>query len=434
MKDLIKDIILSFQREFQHLSPLPRLLKVPVHLSTDKAITIYGPRRAGKTYYLFWLIKQQLEANVWKIEDIIYVNFEDNRLLDLEAAELDLILQSYFELFPNNKPILFLDEIQNIENWSKWIRKLVDLKYPVFITGSNARLLSREIATELRGRTLSFMLLPLSFKEFLIFNHEEVHPNDRYDSKRRALLTHWLDRYLEQGGFPETLHLSAIERQWVLQEYIHSVVFRDIAERHGIKNTYLLKFLINYILENYATLFSINKLYHFLKSSGIRTGKDSLYNYFMLLEESMFAFTVSRFSRSIKEREFYQKKVYLPDLGYATIFKHSKNIGRVFENFIFNELVRKQSQIYFYRNNFECDFILLEENVPIPVQVSYELKENTPSGSYQREIDSLLKTMVKLNTDMGYIITHHETKEIELKNKKISIISAIDFLLFKDKE
>ena len=154
----------------------------------------------------------------------------------------------------------------------------------------------------------------------------------------------------------------------------------------------------------------------------------------MLLEESMFAFTVSRFSRSIKEREFYQKKVYLPDLGYATIFKHSKNIGRVFENFIFNELVRKQSQIYFYRNNFECDFILLEENVPIPVQVSYELKENTPSGSYQREIDSLLKTMVKLNTDMGYIITHHETKEIELKNKKISIISAIDFLLFKDKE
>ncbi|MCG2716764.1 MAG: ATP-binding protein [Candidatus Marinimicrobia bacterium] len=430
MKDLIKDIILSFQRQFQQLSPFPRSLDVPVHLSKDKAITIYGPRRAGKTYYLFYLISKHLKAGTWKIEDIIYVNFEDNRLLDLKASDLDLILNSYYELFPENIPVLFLDEIQNIENWSKWIRKLVDLKYPVFITGSNARLLSREIATELRGRTLSFMLLPLSFKEFLAFNHENVQPNDRYDSKQRATLLHWLDRYLEQGGFPETLHLSNIERQWVLQEYINSIVFRDIAERYAIKNTYMLKFLINYILENYATLFSVNKLYNFLKSGGIRTSKDSLYNYFALLEESMFVFTISKFSRSIKERELYQKKVYLPDLGYTTIFKHSKNIGRVFENFIFNELLRKYSEIYFYRNNYECDFILMKENLPIPLQVSYELKEHQPSGSYQREINSLLKTMEKLNADTGYIITNHETQIIEAGDRKISIISAIDFLLF----
>lgn len=430
MKDLIKDIILSFQRQFQQLSPFPRSLDVPVHLSKDKAITIYGPRRAGKTFYLFWLISKQLKEGTWKIEDIIYVNFEDNRLLNLKATNLDLILNSYYELFPENKPVLFLDEIQNIENWSKWIRKLVDLKYQVFITGSNARLLSREIATELRGRTLSFMLLPLSFKEFLAFNHENVHNNDRYDSKKRATLLHWLDRYLKQGGFPETLHLSNIERQWVLQEYINSIVFRDIAERYAIKNTYMLKFLINYILENYANLFSINKLYNFLKSSGIRTSKDSLYNYFTMLEESMFAFTISKFSRAIKERELYQKKVYLPDLGYTTIFKHSKNIGRVFENFIFNELVRKYSEIYFYRNNYECDFILMKENLPIPLQVSYELKEHQPSGTYQREINSLLKTMEKLNTGKGYIITHNETKEIESGSKKISIISVIDFLLF----
>ncbi|MCK4446181.1 MAG: ATP-binding protein [Candidatus Marinimicrobia bacterium] len=430
MKDLIKDIILSFQRQFQQLSPFPRSLDVPVHLSKDKAITIYGPRRAGKTFYLFWLISKQLKEGTWKIEDIIYVNFEDNRLLNLKATNLDLILNSYYELFPENKPVLFLDEIQNIENWSKWIRKLVDLKYQVFITGSNARLLSREIATELRGRTLSFMLLPLSFKEFLAFNHENVHNNDRYDSKKRATLLHWLDRYLKQGGFPETLHLSNIERQWVLQEYINSIVFRDIAERYAIKNTYMLKFLINYILENYANLFSINKLYNFLKSSGIRTSKDSLYNYFTMLEESMFAFTISKFSRAIKERELYQKKVYLPDLGYTTIFKHSKNIGRVFENFIFNELVRKYSEIYFYRSNYECDFILMKENLPIPLQVSYELKEHQPSGTYQREINSLLKTMEKLNTGKGYIITHNETKEIESGSKKISIISVIDFLLF----
>lgn len=431
MVNILKDIIISFQREFGDITPLPRLLEVPVNLSKDKAITVFGPRRAGKTYYLFWLIKKNLISGNWKIEDIIYINFEDNRLLGLKAENLDLILNAYYEIFPNNNPVLFLDEIQNIENWSKWVRKLIDKKYPVFITGSNSRLLSREIATELRGRTIPFMLLPLSFEEFLLFNGERIDSNDIFDSKRRAVIIHWMDRYLEQGGFPEVIKLSPIEKQWVLQEYINSLVYRDIVERYSIKNTYLLKFLINYTLENYSSLLSINKLYNYLKSRGINTSKDSLYNYFSLLEENMFLFSVSKFSRSVKERELYQKKVYIVDTGYTTIYKHSRNIGRVFENFIFNELVRKYREIYFFRNSYECDFIILQNGKSIPIQVVYELNQEDPAGAFEREVNSLVKTMEFLGANKGYIITHHENKEVEIDGREIDIVSAVDFLLFK---
>ena len=185
MKNVIKNIIIEFQRGFD-IKPMKRDLDIVFEKKINKATTIYGPRRAGKTYYLFSLINQFIEKEKIKIEKIVYINFEDNRLSDLHSQELDLITNAYLELFPESTPYYFLDEIQNIDGWSKWVRKLVDNRQKVFISGSNSKQLSKEIATELRGRTFSYLLLPFSISEYLRFNNLELKKNDLFDNKKQS--------------------------------------------------------------------------------------------------------------------------------------------------------------------------------------------------------------------------------------------------------
>ena len=428
MKDILKNIIIEFHRDFE-FSTYDRDLKININPDIHKAVTIYGPRRSGKTYFLFNFIEKYYKKE--KIENTIYINFEDNRLIDLKAKELDLITDAYKELYPDKTPVYFLDEIQNIDNWSKWIRKLVDKKQKVFITGSNSKLLSKEIATELRGRTLSYMLLPFSLNEFLNYHKLLLKSNDYYDISKKQQFYHLFDQYLNKGGFPELLNLNEAESKIILQEYINSIVYKDIIDRYRIKNSFTIKFLINYFLENYSTLFSVNKIYNFLKSQNYETGKSNLYDYISHFEDSVFLFKSQKYEKSLKKRSAYIKKYYLSDIGYSVLSRYGVNTGRVFENIIYNELLRSGLEINYLSNGFECDIILHSERSVYPIQVCYLLKADY--NTFNREINSLKSAMQYLNKRKGFIITYGESDIINDSGLQIIILSAFDFhLKFKD--
>jgi len=427
MKNILKEIILEFQREFQ-VDLGARDLVIFESDKIHKAISIYGPRRSGKTSFLFLLIDKIIKKSPGKIQEIVYLNFENNKLSDLSAKDLDLIIESYKELYPEKKPVLFLDEIQNIEGWSKWVRKLIDKRYKIYITGSNSKYMSKEIATELRGRTLAYLLLPFSIKEYLNYKGLSFGTNDFYDSSARGHFYNNFNKYLHYGGFPEISGLNDFESNLVLNEYLNTIVHKDIIERYKVKNIKVLRFIINYLLDNYSNILAINKIYNILKSQQSVTGKDIIYNYFEYIVESLFVFRVSKYSESLKVSEGYGKKYYLADTGYINLGKQHFNEGRAFENFVYLEFFRKGYEISFASNGYECDFILTKDKKIFPVQVCYSLKSNI--DTYKREVNSLTETLKKLRIKTGYILTRDESDTIETNNCRIKVISAYEFFLF----
>ncbi len=431
MKERLKSIIIEFQKYLPEIRLAERNLNIPLELSSSRAITIYGPRRAGKTSVLFLLMKRLMEQNQYTINNIVYINFEDNQLIDLKSEDLDLILNAYRELFPEQVPVLFLDEIQNLEGWSKWVRKLIDQKFRVFITGSNSKLLSREIATELRGRSFPLLLLPFSYLEFLSWHQISYSRQDLYDPPTQARLRHLTEQYLFNGGFPEVLSLQTLRKELILKDYLKTIVYQDIAERYHARNSFLLKFLINFCLENYGNLISVNSIYNYLKSRNIKTGKDVIYEYLDYLEEALFVFPVKRSSDSVKEQEQYGRKFYLADTGYASLHKLKLNKGRLFENMIFLEIYRRTEEVTFYHNAFECDFLISGEDGVLPVQACLTLNQglSEDSGVLERESKALFATMDKFSVSRGLIITLDQRQFIQSGSKTIEVIPFEEWMI-----
>lgn len=294
-----KEILKTIIREF-HASEIPSLVKrdVEVPIASGKIISIIGPRRSGKTYFLYQLISKIVESTSNK-ENILYINFEDERL-DLTTEELDLILHAYRELYPEidlSKAFLFFDEIQNINRWEKFIRRIYDsITKNIFITGSNSKMLGDEIATSLRGRTLKYEILPLSFEEFLSFKKFKMTlPQDFYDSKIRAKVINLFKEYMLWGGFPEIIFQPEGLKMRILQEYFDVMIYRDLIERYSIKDTFVLKYFIKRVAETVSKPLSINKIYNEIKSHGLKVGKNILYEFLEYLEN---AFII----RKIKKR------------------------------------------------------------------------------------------------------------------------------------
>lgn len=426
MKDIFKNLVIDFQSNFGNLKILPRELKISLNLPISKAITIYGPRRSGKSWFLYYVIKQMLESNAQTIENIVFINFEDNRLIGLKAENLDIILQAYWELFPGKTPVLFLDEIQNIPEWSKWVRKLVDLGYKVFVTGSNSRLLSKEIATELGGRTFTFLLLPWSLGEYLTFKQTEITATSLYDTKQYQTIQSHIGEYLNNGGFPEVIFSGNAEKNMIFQDYLNTLVYRDVMERYNIRNTTVLKLLINYCLQSYASVLSVNRFYSHLKSRQIKTGKDVLYEYLGYLEEAMFIFQIAKNQPSVLGQEGENKKLYLTDIGYNYLYPFSNNTSRVFENMLFLELRRIYQDVFYYRNGFETDFIIPGEEGLI-IQACIKMDKNSTDKTYEREIQSTLRTLDNYGKNEAIIVTLDEKETIEKAGKNIKILPLQHF-------
>jgi hypothetical protein len=423
MKAQLKRIIADF-----HQTPLPefrnRSLDVP--LDMGKIVILVGPRRAGKTYCLFQLM-DGLEKSGISRQQMLYINFEDERL-DLEG-ENDLIFDAYRELYPEqdmSRVFLFLDEIQELPNWEKFVRRVTDtISRRVVLTGSNSRLLSREIATSLRGRGISFEILPLSFSEYLSFL--DLPKDPPVSSKDRALVGRAFEEYCLWGGYPELVGMEQRFKAQVLQEYFNVMFYRDLVERYNVSDPALFKYLLKRLISSFTKDFSVNKLYNDLKSRGFSVGKDSLYR---MMDEVFDIYMLARLERydpSVIKREMSNKKIYLYDNGLATALNYSlsEDRGKLLENLVYRHLRKNTSEMFFARNGWECDFIAFDRGkAPLLVQVTTRLD----AENYVREVKGLEAAGKLVDSDRALLLAESIQPGLEVP-EWIRITPVVDWLL-----
>ena len=418
-----KEIIKSLLREF-HFIPLPEYTprEISIPLDLDKIITLIGVRRSGKTYILYQVIDQLLKEH--DKNQIVFLNFEDERL-DLVVDDLDLVLQAYQELYPDNDLsacYFFFDEIQNVTGWEKFIRRVYDtVSKHIFLTGSNSKLLSSEIATSLRGRSISYEVFPLNFREFLKFQNIAF---DLYVPEIKGRIYHALESYCEKGGFPELVKISdETVRHRILQEYFDVMLFRDLIERYEIKNTVALKFFIKRLFSCATKQVSIHRIYNDLKSSGIKIGKNSLYGFLEQAESIFLVQTLRKYSPKLSVQEFGEKKIYAIDNGLlnSLIFKFSEDKGKAMEQIVFWELRRRGNQIFFLKNGYECDFVTVAKFGEITniIQVCNDLSDTRTKA---REVKGITMACKYLGISQGTIITYDEHDVIQESGTTVNIV------------
>ena len=407
-KEAFKYIIKEFH-ESARPDFIERQLVIP---DTTKVISLVGPRRAGKTFYFYQLIYNLLKNNIDPTL-ILYINFEDDRILPLQSSDLNAILEAYYELYPENTGkmlYLFFDEIQNVENWEVFIRRIDDTKNAkIYITGSSSKLLSQEIATSLRGRTLSYQMYTLGFEEFLRMKQIILDKDFEYTDKR-YLVKNLFDEYLYSGGYPEVvLELEEMRRD-ILKNYFELIIYRDIVERFSIRNTTLLKNLLKYLITNISTQFSVNAYYRAVKND-IAVSKETIIEYLSHLEDINLIYLVPFFSYSLKRQQVNPRKVYCADNGLrnAVSFRFSKDEGRLAENLVFLELKRRGEELYYWKSRGEVDFVFSDdENFLTALNVSYT---DMPA---ERETNSLLEFMEEFGAKVkDLILLTEDTEKVE---------------------
>lgn len=424
-----KEIFKLIIKEFHELE-LPEIKERDLTLpkKTSKIITVSGPRRAGKTYYFYQVI-QQLKKKIANSR-IVYINFEDDRLLPLSSENLADLVEAYFELYPENKAkeiYCFFDEIQNIKNWELFIRRIYDKeKVKIFLTGSSSKLLSGEIATSLRGRTLNYQIFPLSFKEFLRFKNVKIEKDFAY-SKNRFQIKKLFKEYLIFGGFPEVVLEENDLKLPVLKNYYDLIIYRDLVERFAVRNTVFLKSLTKYLLTNVSTTFSVNAYYQSLEKS-LKPAKETVLEYLSYLQEIELMFLVPIFSYSLKVQQVNPKKSYAIDNGLRNTvsFRFSQDSGRLLENLVFLELKRRGEEIYYFKDKKECDFAVLEKN---KIKTVIQVADNLNDGDKDRELSGLLTAMEKFKLKEGLILTKDQEDIIKNGKSIINIMPVWKWLL-----
>jgi hypothetical protein len=406
-KEMFKYIIKEF-----HEARLPELYERKLTIpETQKVISLIGLRRAGKTFYFYQLINNLIEDSI-NPSQILYINFEDDRILPLNVKELNTILEAYYELYPENTSetlYLFFDEIQNIDNWELFIRRVHDKKNAIiYITGSSSKLLSKEIATSLRGRTLSYYLFPLSFKEFLRFRQVTLNKDFEY-TDARFKVKKLFSEYLVVGGFPEVVLEAEELRQDILRNYFEMFIYRDLVERFSIRNTSLLKLLVKFLITNIGTTFSVNSFYRTIKKD-MPVGKDTLMEYLSYLEDINLVYLVPIFSYSLKKQQVNPRKVYCIDNGLrnAVSFMFSKDEGRLAENLVFLELKRRSKEPYYWKNKGEVDFVIKDRDSSLTaINVSYtddiDERETKALLEFADEFSPKVKELILLTKDLEKI-------------------------------
>ncbi len=385
---------------------VPRTVTFPD--APNKIKVAIGMRRSGKTYFIYQAILKQLKHKV-PLTRILYVNFEDDRLLPLDAYKLAALLEAFYTLHPENhdhKCYLYLDEIQNVPDWANVIRRFHDTKnVEIFLTGSSAKLLSKEIATSLRGRSLATEIWPYSLSEFMVAKKIDAHKST-FGKKTQDQLGKIFQEYLQEGGFPEVVNYPTEIRQRTLQDYIDIVIYRDIVERYDIKHSALIKYMIISMIHNVGKSFTINKFYNDARSQGYQLGKDALYEYANYIEDAYLMFSVPMYAKSIRKVQTNPKKIYAIDSGLvrALTLEPEINVGNLFENIIFIDLRRNDYLIHYYltKERYEVDFLVQDRqgNKQL-IQVTWSMEDKDTFAREERALE-LAKNELKIP---GKIIT-----------------------------
>ncbi|MCK5717786.1 MAG: ATP-binding protein [Thiomargarita sp.] len=415
MKTIVTQLIDNF-----HERKLPVLVKRDKKFVQipGKADVVIGMRRTGKTFFCYQRM-QALLATV-SIEKLLYLNFEDDRLLGFTVHDFQIILDVYYAKYPEFRDTtchFFFDEIQCIEQWEKFIRRLLDTEnVQIYLTGSSSKLLSVEIASTLRGRSLTTEIFPFSFQEFLKYHGIFDVPPIRFGAQTVSVLRKAVKDYLEIGGFPEVQTLDRDIRIEVLQGYIDSVLLKDVIERHKVSNITALKYLVRHLMSSPSCKFSVNKFYNTLKSMSVKCSKNTLYEYLDHLMEAYLFYQVPIHSRSEKARQLNPTKIYTIDTGLlnAMSFRNSLNNGPLLENLVFMHL-RRTGYLVEYVNTktaYETDFLARHKisNEIKLIQVCWDMSDEK---TFKRELRGLQTVMKELFISSGIIITWDEESTID---------------------
>lgn len=406
------------------------LHKLQSVLPSGQVVVITGPRRSGKSFVMRQLA-QGLVDNGVSASQILLVNFEDPRFSQLNASLLQEIFETYLEYMrPSGRPYLFLDEIQEVDQWEKWVRTTHELnKAVVIISGSNAKLLSTELSTVLTGRHLDTRVLPLSFSEFLLFNDLNLREQKDIVLNQTRVNGLWQD-YLTNGGFPETV--ASDNTKEILLRYFEDLAEKDLARRYHLRKADKIKELARFYLSNTARPTTFTSVGKFLDVTAATAERFSHY-----LENAFLCFFLRRFSFTVKEQTKSPRKVYSVDIGLARAvgFESSPNIGWHAENLVFLELLRRQSdnpdlELFYWKDvqHHEVDFVLKEkEHVVQLIQVVWDMSN---SKVREREKKNLLKAMSELKCQNGMILTADFAGEEDVAGMKVIYRPIADWLLF----
>lgn len=361
-----------------------------------------GMRRSGKTYFLFQTIRKLLSEGV-DLSRVLYINFEDHRILPMDHKAMGQMIDAWYTLYPNHHDhccYLFLDEVQNVEGWPVVLRRLLDTKnIQIYVTGSSAKLLSKEIASSLRGRSLPIEILPYSYREFLTSHHREL-PKVPLGKKTLDHQRSYLLDYFQKGGFPGVQFMPPNEHLETLQNYVETVIFRDVVERHQIGNIALMKYFIGFLLKSVASPFSVSKFYNDIKSQGYKVGKDTLYSYLSYLEDAFLVFAVPIFTESLRHIQTTPKKIYAIDNGLvqANTFNLSENFGKLLENQVYLDLRRQGKKIFYYRTSdgYEVDFVTQD------LHGNYELLQIVWEHEDQKTMDREIRALQQAEQEVGF--------------------------------
>jgi predicted AAA+ superfamily ATPase len=363
---------------------------------------------------------------------MLYINFEDEKLIGADVNDLNDLLNAYFELSDINekqKVYLFLDEIQNVKNWDVWVRRIYDTEknYKLILTGSSSKLLSKEISTKLRGRVVNNEIFPLSFKEFLKWHGVIYDLKTISYSKKRIQIKKYFSNYLMNGSYPAIFPADTLN-ETILQSYYQSMIFKDIVERYSIKEIKKLKILAALLFESVSKDISYSKLTNKLKSMGFSLSKNTIIEYLSYFEDAYLFFQNIKYEYSLSKQLGAIKKIYCIDNGLlnSVSFKFSEDMGRLIENLVFIELKRRNNEIFYHRNHYECDFLIKEKNrVVASIQVTKQLDDE----NFKRETNGLLEVMNLHNLKSGTIITADREDNITIKGKQIRIVPIWKWLL-----
>lgn len=415
-KNIIKQIILNQQDFIGRI----KLQSRNVCFEENANYVLVGIRRAGKSYMLYQHI-QHLVANGHSIEEMLFINFEDERISDIRKEDLYLVLEAYRELFAF-QPIIFLDEIQNVEGWDHFARRLADEKYRVFITGSNAHMLSREISSTLGGRYLTKEIRPFSFSEYLEYHN--IHLPQHWElSPIRADVVRLFSDYFYYGGLSEVFDIQD-KKSW-LQSLYQKILYSDIVMRKGVRNERSLRLLIRKLADSVMQPTAIKRLQDILQGDGTKITRDTIGSYLDYLHESYLTFGISSFTDSVSQRESVKKR-YFYDNGILNLFLFLPET-KLLENLVAIKLYNKYGDdLYYYNKNVEVDFCV--PNDGLLIQASYRIIDE---ATRNREIGALQKLSKFIKPQRCIIVTYDQEEIIQSNDLdvQIEVIPAYKFML-----
>ena len=422
-------------------APVPALTARDVWLPAvvNKAVAVIGMRRAGKTSLLWRIVDERLKLGAAR-EALVYFSFEDERLAGMTALDLQLVIEEYYKLYPERRDrertTFLLDEIQLVDGWEMFARRILDSEaVELFVSGSSAKLLSREIASSMRGRAMEAIVTPFSFREML--RHHAALPakaSPRLTKAERSALRQMLDRYMTYGGFPELQALSfagrSRERLELLKTYVDVVLLRDVIERHNVSQPQVLRWLVQQLLGNTAGGFSINKFFNELKSRGVAVGKERLHEYLAHLEDSFLVTSICIATDSERRRQVNPRKIYPVDTGLMALFDagDKPNTGHALETIVLHECLRRGTQVAYVRtaSGYEVDFLATRyDGSQTLIQVCADLHD---AATLEREVRALQEARLEHPKARCLLITLEQAVR-ESAIEGIAVVQAMDWLL-----